>query len=69
MARSNGYPVTDLFTALALVLVIEGILYAVAPDSMKRVAAMALEMPSSSLRTAGLVAALVGVAIVWLIRA
>lgn len=61
-------PLTDLFTALALVLVIEGILYAVAPDGMKRMAAMAVETPTSSLRTVGLVAAVTGVAIVWLIR-
>ena len=32
----------DLATALALVLVLEGLLWAVSPDSMKRAAAMAL---------------------------
>ncbi|WP_119679032.1 DUF2065 domain-containing protein [Indioceanicola profundi] len=58
----------DLLTALALVLVIEGLLYAAAPDGMRRMAAMAAETPSSTLRTAGLVAAIVGVALVWLLR-
>ena len=32
----------DLWTALALVLVIEGILYALFPDTMKRVATRAM---------------------------
>ena len=59
---------TDLFTALALVLVIEGLLYAIAPDGAKRMAAQALETPSSTLRIMGLIAAAIGVGLVWLIR-
>jgi len=60
--------VTDLLTALALVLVLEGICYAVAPDGMKRMAALAAGTPSSTLRATGLFAAALGVLIVWLIR-
>lgn len=55
-------------TALALVLVIEGLLYALAPDGMKEMAAIALETPAGYLRLAGLVAMTVGVGIVWVIR-
>ncbi|MBK19661.1 MAG: hypothetical protein CMM52_12580 [Rhodospirillaceae bacterium] len=58
----------DLVVALALVLVIEGLLYALFPDAMKRMMASVMTMPSSSIRTAGLLAAIVGVAIVWLMR-
>ena len=58
----------DLITALALVLVIEGALYALFPDAMKRAVLTIADLPASILRNAGLVAAVVGVAIVWLIR-
>lgn len=59
---------SDLFTALALVLVIEGALYALFPSAMKRMMAIALDQQSSSLRTAGLVAAVIGVGVVWALR-
>jgi uncharacterized protein YjeT (DUF2065 family) len=58
----------DLWTALALVLVIEGVLYALFPEGMKRAAAQALGVPSPALRLAGLLAVCIGVALVWLAR-
>ena len=59
----------DFLTAAGLVLVIEGTLYALFPDTMKRAAEYAMQMPSSTLRVAGLVAAGFGVLFVWLVRA
>ena len=56
-------------TALALVLVIEGALYALFPEGMKRAAARALVVPPEILRLAGLAAACIGVVLVWLVRA
>jgi uncharacterized protein YjeT (DUF2065 family) len=58
----------DLATGLALVLVIEGILYAVFPEGMKRVAQRAIQVPPQLLRASGLLAASIGVVIVWLLR-
>lgn len=58
----------DLLTGLALVLVVEGILYASAPEGMKRVAARTMSVPPQMLRAAGLLAAAIGVVIVWLLR-
>jgi uncharacterized protein YjeT (DUF2065 family) len=58
----------DLFTGLALVLVLEGALWAIAPDGMKRAAAMALGIANQQLRTGGLVAVALGVFLVWLMR-
>lgn len=58
----------DLFAALGLVLVIEGILYGLFPDGMKRLMAQVLEMPAAQLRWGGLAGAAVGVLIVWLVR-
>ncbi|MEP2943865.1 MAG: DUF2065 domain-containing protein [Hyphomicrobiales bacterium] len=59
---------SDLIVGLALVLVIEGIVYAAFPDQTKAMMARFLQMPSSSLRTGGLVALVAGVFIVWLVR-
>jgi uncharacterized protein len=59
---------TDLGVALALVLVIEGLLWAIAPQSMKRAAAMALAVADGRLRRWGLSAAMLGVFVVWLLR-
>ena len=58
----------DLATGLALVLVIEGVLWSLFPDIMKRAVATALSMDSNALRTGGLVFAGMGLVIVWLIR-
>jgi uncharacterized protein len=58
----------DLGTGLALVLVIEGVLYALFPEGMKRAAARAMAVPPQVLRLAGLLAACAGVLIVWLLR-
>ena len=58
----------DLATALALVLVIEGILYSLFPEGMKRMVVQVVALPSSALRLTGLIAASLGVAAVWLIR-
>jgi len=58
----------DLWTALALVLVIEGIVLALAPDGVKRAALQMTTLPSVALRFGGLAAACLGVAVVWFIR-
>jgi uncharacterized protein len=59
---------SDLWTSFALVLVIEGCLYALFPEGMKRAAARAVAVPPQALRMAGLAAACAGVALVWLVR-
>jgi uncharacterized protein YjeT (DUF2065 family) len=58
----------DLATAVALVLVLEGLLWAVLPGAMKRAVAMALALADEKLRFGGLVAVAVGVVLVWLVR-
>jgi len=54
--------------ALGLFFAIEGIFLAAFPIAAKRAMAAALETPESRLRIAGLVSAVVGVLIVWLVR-
>ena len=59
---------TDFLTALALVLVIEGLFYALFPEAMRRAIAAAMELDGATLRMAGLAAAVIGLLCVWLIR-
>ncbi|GAA4252911.1 DUF2065 family protein [Azospirillum formosense] len=59
---------TDFLTALALVLVIEGALYALFPTTMRRLIVEALTMPENRLRAVGLATAMAGVGFVWLLR-
>ena len=59
---------TDLLTALALAVAIEGSLYALFPEAMKKMMLHVLAQPVVHLRTVGLVAAVAGVSVVWLVR-
>ena len=59
---------TDLFTALALVLVIEGLFLALFPHRLRQILAMMEQIPPESLRLGGVVAATLGVLLVWLLR-
>ncbi|MFY9692808.1 MAG: DUF2065 family protein [Xanthobacteraceae bacterium] len=59
---------SDFLAALGLLFAIEGIFLAAFPAAAKRTMAAVLEMPDGPLRIAGIVSALVGVVIVWLIR-
>ncbi|MEM7300190.1 MAG: DUF2065 domain-containing protein [Pseudomonadota bacterium] len=59
---------SDFVTAIGLVMVIEGLLYAAAPDAARNMAAKVTEMPESTLRTIGVVVLCLGVGVVWLIR-
>jgi uncharacterized protein YjeT (DUF2065 family) len=59
---------TALLTAVGLVLVLEGLLYAAAPDSMRQAMQKLLESDPAVLRRAGAIAVGVGVFLVWLAR-
>jgi uncharacterized protein len=59
---------TDFIAALGLFFAIEGLLLAGFPGSAKRTMATVLTIPDGPLRVAGIVSALVGVTIVWMIR-
>lgn len=58
----------DFLTAIGLVLVIEGVLYALFPEGMQRMMEQALALSPSFLRKSGIVVAIIGFWVVWLIR-
>ncbi|MFT0862103.1 DUF2065 domain-containing protein [Ancylobacter sp. G4_0304] len=59
---------SDLIVALGLVLVIEGLLLAAVPGAVRRAMISIDQLPDQPLRIAGLVGAVIGVAVVWLMR-
>ena len=58
----------ELVVAVGLVLVIEGLVWALVPGLGRKLLQAASETPESSLRLAGTVAVAAGVLIVWLVR-
>jgi len=56
----------DLVAAIGLVFVIEGLLFAIAPDRLKSMLSVIEATPKETLRTLGVVAIAIGVFIVWL---
>jgi len=58
----------DLVTAHGLVLVIEGLLYAVNPSGLKGMLTLVQDMPEETLRFAGIGAIVIGFMVVWVAR-
>ena len=58
----------ELGVAIGLLLVIEGLLYAMFPGAMKNMLTIMKYMPAQKLRTGGLIFALLGFIIVWYIK-
>lgn len=59
---------SDFLAALGLVFVIEGLIFAAFPGEAKRAMKSVLETPDTTLRAIGLVSAVIGLAVVWLVR-
>ena len=60
--------ILDLLTALGLVLVIEGLLYALVPGQLRRMAELLRQVTDDQLRIGGASAIALGVLIVWITR-
>lgn len=58
----------DLLAALALVLVIEGLMPFLSPAGFKRTMGQISQMPDRNLRTIGLVSMIAGVVLLYLVR-
>ena len=59
---------SDLAVGLGLVLVIEGLIWALAPALGLKMLETAAAMPQQSLRVGGITAVAAGLLIVWLVR-
>lgn len=61
--------VAGLLQGVAVVLALEGIAYAIAPQVMRRALAAMAAAQDQVLRTAGLCVAVLGVVVAWLLQA
>jgi len=59
---------SDFLVALGLVLMIEGIVFAAVPGPAKRALASIVDSPDQFLRLLGLLSAVLGLLMVWVIR-
>lgn len=58
----------DFIAALGLVFVLEGLVFSAFPAPAKRAMASVLHASDASLRMVGLVSAVLGIALIWLVR-
>lgn len=65
---TTGPGAGDFLTAAGLMLVFEGVFYALAPGALKRLFEAARLIDENALRLGGLLAVVSGVAVVWLAR-
>ena len=59
---------TDLGAALALMLVLEGILPFLSPETVRRLLAAVSQADNHSMRVSGLISMLLGVALLYFVR-
>lgn len=59
---------SDLVVGLGVALVLEGLLWALAPDAARRMAAEMARLPTGRVQLAALFAVALGVFLVWLAR-
>lgn len=52
-----------------LILIVEGLIYAIFPEGMKKLLNRMIDMPVSALRSGGLVAVVIGLALLWAMKA
>ncbi len=67
MAAQPVHWLSYVAIGFALVLVAEGLIYALFPQGMKTMLVRMLEVPASTLRSGGLVAIIAGLGLLWLV--
>jgi uncharacterized protein YjeT (DUF2065 family) len=59
---------SDFLVALGLLFAIEGLTFAAFPQAAKRAMANVMETPDTTLRFIGILSALLGVVLIWVMR-
>ena len=60
--------ISTLLTAFGLFLIIEGLLYAIFPNTMKLMISNMLNSSNETLKWTGIVAAIFGLVLIWMVR-
>ena len=64
--RSIGFG--DFLVGIGMVLILEGLLFTANPNWMRSAMKSAMESPDNILRAVGLVSAVIGLILIWLVR-
>jgi uncharacterized protein len=59
---------SDFIVAIGLVFVIEGLVFSAFPATAKRAMDSVQQTPDATLRTVGIISALLGIVLIWAIR-
>ena len=68
MGAELGLWLSFALIGFGLILVVEGLIYAIAPEGMKKLLLRMVELPASTLRTAGLFSAIIGLVLLWAVK-
>ena len=60
--------INTLITAFGLFLIIEGLLYALFPNTMKSMIGKMLNSSNETLKWTGIISAVIGLIIIWLVK-
>ena len=60
--------ISTLITAFGLFLIIEGLLYAIFPNTMKSMIGKMLNSSNETLKWTGIISAVIGLIIIWLVK-
>jgi len=60
--------ISTLIAAFGLFLIIEGILYAIFPNTMKSMIGKMLNSSNETLKWTGIISAVIGLIIIWLVK-
>ena len=66
MIKSVGFH--DFLVGLGILLMLEGLLFAASPSWMRKAMKSAIASPDNILRVIGLVSAVAGLILIWLVR-
>ena len=66
MIKSVG--LHDFLVGLGILLMLEGLLFAASPGWMRKAMQAAMASPDNILRTIGLISAVAGLILIWLVR-
>jgi uncharacterized protein len=64
----SEFSLGDLVTAIGLAFVIEGLAFLAFPEGVRRMMTVVAASPTQQMRVAGVISAILGLAVVWLVR-
>lgn len=64
----GGFSFSDFLTALGMAFVLEGLIFLAFPEPARRIMASVAASPLNQLRVSGIISAVIGLGLIWIIR-